>query len=50
MNAVIGGLAALLYLLAGGGLTLRLVRAGGDDPWPKGGPLTLGWGRCCCTP
>ena len=44
MNAVIGGLAALLYLLASGGLTLRLARAGGGYPWPKSGPLTLGWG------
>ena len=44
MNAVIGSLSALLYLLAGGGLTLRLARAGGGYPWPKSGPLTLGWG------
>ena len=44
MNAVIGSLAALLYLLAGGGLTLRLARASGEASWPKGGPLTLGWG------
>ena len=44
MNTVIGGLAALLYLLAGGWLTMRLARAGGGGSWPKGGPLTLGWG------
>ena len=44
MNTVISGFAALLYLLAGGWLTMRLARAGGGGPWPKGGPLTLGWG------
>jgi ABC-type uncharacterized transport system permease subunit len=44
MNAVIGGLAALLYLLAGGWLALRLARASGGVVWPKGGPLALGWG------
>ncbi len=44
MNAVIGGLAALLYLLAGGTLATRLARAAAGAPWPKGGPLALGWG------
>lgn len=44
MNAVIGGLTALLYLLAGGALAARLAHAGADAPWPKGGPLALGWG------
>jgi ABC-type uncharacterized transport system permease subunit len=44
MNAVIGGLAALLYLLAGGWLALRLARASSGVVWPKGGPLALGWG------
>ena len=43
MNAVIGGLAALLYLLAGGWLAVRLARANGGAR-PKGGPLMLGWG------
>ncbi|HRX60728.1 MAG TPA: cytochrome c biogenesis protein CcsA [Candidatus Competibacter sp.] len=43
MNAVIGGLATLLYLLAGGWLTLRLARAGGGNVGPKRGPLALGW-------
>ncbi len=43
MNAVIGGLAALLYLLAGGWLTFRLARAGGGNVGPKRGPLALGW-------
>ena len=44
MNAVTGGLAALLYLLAGGLLAVRLVRAGGAAVGSKGGPLALGWG------
>ena len=44
MNTVIGGLAALLYLLAGGLLGLRLARAGSVPPQAKGGPLALGWG------
>ncbi|MBK8182789.1 MAG: cytochrome c biogenesis protein CcsA [Candidatus Competibacteraceae bacterium] len=44
MNAVIGGLAALLYLLAGSWLGLRLARAGGGALWPRGGALVLGWG------
>lgn len=43
MNAVIGGLAALLYLLAGGLLAARLARADGGEARPKGGPLALGW-------
>lgn len=43
MNAVIGGLAALLYLLAGSWLALRLARASGDAIQPKGGSLALGW-------
>ena len=44
MNAAIGGLATLLYLLAGGALAMRLARAGAGAPWSKGGPLALGWG------
>ena len=44
MNAIFGGLAALFYLLAGGTLAMRLARAGAGAPWPKGGPLALGWG------
>ncbi len=45
MNAVTGGLAALLYLLAGGLLAVRLARAGGAAAGSsKGGPLALGWG------
>jgi ABC-type uncharacterized transport system permease subunit len=44
MNAVIGGLAALLYLLAGGWLAARLARAGAGATGSKGGPLALGWG------
>jgi ABC-type uncharacterized transport system permease subunit len=43
MNAVIGGLAALLYVVAGGWLALRLARASGGVLWPKGGPLLAGW-------
>ncbi|HHW77978.1 MAG TPA: cytochrome c biogenesis protein CcsA [Xanthomonadaceae bacterium] len=43
MNAVIGGLAALLYLLAGGLLAARLARVNGGEARPKGGPLALGW-------
>jgi ABC-type uncharacterized transport system permease subunit len=44
MNAIIGGLAALFYLLAGGLLARRLAQAGGDAVQPKAGPLALGWG------
>ena len=44
MNAIIGGVAVLLYLLAGGGLAARLVRAGVSATGSKGGPLMLGWG------
>ncbi|MDQ5908958.1 MAG: Cytochrome biosis protein [Pseudomonadota bacterium] len=44
MNALIGGLAALLYLLAGGWLASRLAQAGSHGPGAKGGPLALGWG------
>lgn len=44
MNALIGGSAALLYLLAGGWLASRLVRAGSSGPGAKGGPLAMGWG------
>ncbi len=44
MNAVIGGLAVLLYLLAGGWLAARLARAGVGSAGSKGGPLALGWG------
>ncbi|HRD66825.1 MAG TPA: cytochrome c biogenesis protein CcsA [Candidatus Competibacter sp.] len=43
MNAVIGSLAALLYLLAGGWLALRLARASGDVIGSKNGALALGW-------
>jgi ABC-type uncharacterized transport system permease subunit len=43
MNAVIGGLAASLYLFAGGWLTMRLARASGGGAGPKSGPLALGW-------
>lgn len=43
MNALIGGLAALLYLLAGGWLAMRLARAGDGRFGAKGGPLALGW-------
>lgn len=44
MNAVFGGIAVLLYLLAGGGLAARLARAGAGAASSKGGPLMLGWG------
>jgi ABC-type uncharacterized transport system permease subunit len=44
MNAIIGGLAVLLYLLAGGWLALRLARANSGTVWSKSGPLALGWG------
>ena len=44
MNAVIGGLAVLLYLLASGGLAMRLARASAGAASAKGGPLALGWG------
>jgi len=43
MNAVIGGLAVLLYLLAGGWLGARLAHAGAGATRSKGGPLALGW-------
>ena len=43
MNAVIGGLAASLYLLAGAWLAMRLARASGSGAGPKSGPLALGW-------
>ncbi|HOW76418.1 MAG TPA: cytochrome c biogenesis protein CcsA [Candidatus Competibacteraceae bacterium] len=43
MNALIGGLAALLYLLAGSWLAARLARASRGGPGAKGGPLALGW-------
>lgn len=42
MNAIIGGLAALFYLFAGGWLTLRLARASGGGAGSKNGPLALG--------
>ena len=44
MNVIIGGLAALFYLLAGGLLARRLAQAGGNVVQPKAGPLALGWG------
>ena len=44
MNALIGGLAALLYFLAGGWLALRLARASEGRSVAKGGSLALGWG------
>ncbi|MEI2743273.1 MAG: cytochrome c biogenesis protein CcsA [Candidatus Competibacter sp.] len=44
MNALIGGLAALLYLVAGGWLALRLARSGEGPAWPKRAPLLVGWG------
>lgn len=44
MSAVFGGLAAVLYLLAGGWLASRLRRAGVGQTTPKNGPLALGWG------
>ncbi|MDG4596952.1 MAG: cytochrome c biogenesis protein CcsA [Candidatus Contendobacter sp.] len=44
MNAVVGGLAVLLYLLAGGWLAVRLARAGAGAAGSKGGALALGWG------
>lgn len=42
MNAIIGGLAALFYVLAGGLLALRLTRVDGGAVWAKNGPLILG--------
>lgn len=46
MNAVIGGLAALLYLFAGGLLALRLAQVssqtGGITRWPAGARLERG--------
>lgn len=44
MNAVIGSLAAALYLLAGGWLTLRLAHADESGVWPRNRPLALAWG------
>ncbi len=44
MNIIIGGLAALLYLFAGGLLALRLAHTGSGIVRPKGGPLALGGG------
>ena len=43
MNALIGGLAALFYVLAGGWLAMRLARASTGQSGAKGGPLALGW-------
>lgn len=43
MNALIGGLAALLYVLAGGWLAARLANTGSSGPGAKGGPLAIGW-------
>lgn len=44
MNAVIGALAALLYIFAGSWLALRLARASNGTIWPKTGALLVGWG------
>ena len=44
MNAVTGGLAALLYLIASGLLAIRLAHASVTTVFSKGGPLALGWG------
>ncbi|MCC8998562.1 MAG: cytochrome c biogenesis protein CcsA [Candidatus Contendobacter sp.] len=44
MNAIIGGLAALFYLLSGGLLALRLARAGRSMTPSKGSALMPGWG------
>ena len=43
MNAIIGGLAVLLYLLAGAWLAVRLANAGAAAA-SASGPLALGWG------
>ena len=43
MNTLIGGLAALLYLVAGAWLAIRLLNAKGNGASPKGGALLLGW-------
>ncbi len=44
MNAVTGGLAALLYLLAGGLLACGWRAPAARRTGRKGGPLALGWG------
>lgn len=44
MNALIGGLAALLYLSAGIWLVMRLMRSGEGIHMPKNSPLLVGWG------
>ena len=44
MNAVFGGLAAVFYLLASGGLAGRLLQVGTAPTLPKNGLLALGWG------
>ncbi len=44
MNAVIGSLAALLYLSAGVLLVIRLVHATGHHGWSREEALLLGWG------
>lgn len=44
MNPIIGSLAALLYLLSGGLLALRLARAGRNMTPSKSGSLLPGWG------
>ncbi|MBL8251294.1 MAG: cytochrome c biogenesis protein CcsA [Candidatus Competibacter sp.] len=44
MNAIVGGLSALLYFLAGSWLALRLARSGENVSSSKAGPLALGWG------
>ena len=43
MNALIGNIAALLYLLASAWLAKRLLRAGCGRIMPKGAPLALAW-------
>lgn len=43
-STAIGGLAAILYLISGGLLGVRLSRAGSGNPWGKAGLLTIGWG------
>ena len=44
MNAIVGGLAVLLYLCAGIWLAVRLARASAGASGSKAGPLALGWG------
>jgi ABC-type uncharacterized transport system permease subunit len=43
-SIAIGGLAAILYIMSGSMLGVRLSRAGSGKPWNKGALMALAWG------